>query len=228
MVAIMASFTRGDSRTVLADGTARDSSLTPRFHVSRIRADEQNQKTTANQEKPSNCNGPARPPSNPQDSNTRHLSEVLKRAAAHRGTAFVEVYQSCVVFNPQAWDHITDPNVREDNILFLEDGQPLVFGKDRDKGIRMEEFSREVVQLGHGLTEDDLLVHREGLENSSYAYMLSRMEYPEFPQAFGVLRAVERPTYEDMLGAQEETALQKAGPGELAALYHSSDTWEVK
>ena len=163
-----------------------------------------------------------------QDSNTRHLSEVLRRAAAHRGTAFVEIYQSCVVFNPSAWDHITDPNVREDNILFLEDGEPLIFGKDRDKGIRMEGFAREVVQLGNGVSEDDLLVHHEHLDNSSYAYMLSRMEYPQFPQAFGVLRAVERPTYEDMLGAQVETAVQKSGEGDLAALYHSSDTWEVE
>ena len=163
-----------------------------------------------------------------QDTNTKHLSEVLRRVAAHKGSAFVEIFQNCVVFNPSAWDHITDPNVREDNVLFLEDGAPLIFGKDRDKGIRMNGFAPEVVQLGKGIGEDDLLLHREHLENSSYAYMLSRMEHPQFPLVFGVLRAVQRPTYNDLLGGQVEQAVEKSGEGDLTTLYHSSDTWEVK
>ena len=122
-----------------------------------------------------------------QDTNTKHLSQVLKQAAEHRGTAFVEIYQNCVVFNETAWDHTTDPNVRDDNILFLEDGAPLIFGKDRDKGIRMNGFGPEVVQLGNGIGEEDLLIHQEALDNSSYAYMLSRMEHPDFPLPFGTL-----------------------------------------
>ena len=163
-----------------------------------------------------------------QDTNTKHLSQVLKQAAEHRGTAFVEIYQNCVVFNETAWDHTTDPNVRDENILFLEDGAPLIFGKDRDKGIRMNGFGPEVVQLGNGIGEEDLLIHQEALVNSSYAYMLSRMEYPHFPLPFGILRSVQKPSYDDMLGGQLEGAVEKFGAGDLSVLYHNSDTWEVK
>jgi 2-oxoglutarate ferredoxin oxidoreductase subunit beta len=163
-----------------------------------------------------------------QDTNTKHLSEILRRATAHKGTAFVEIYQNCVVYHSTAWDHTTDPNVRDENILFLEDGAPLIFGKDRDKGIRMNGFGPEVVELGNATSPDDLLTHRESLENSSYAYMLSRMEYPDFPLAFGVLRVVQKPTYTDLLGNQIEEARRQSGNGELEALYHNSDTWEVE
>ena len=163
-----------------------------------------------------------------QDTNTKHLSEILRRAAEHKGAAFVEIYQNCVVYNPTAWAHTTDPNVRDDNILFLEDGKPLVFGKDHDKGIRMNGFVPEVVQMGNGISESELLIHSDGRENSSYAYMLSRMEHPQFPLPFGVLRAVQKPTYTDMLSEQVEQSAEKSGAGDLSALFHSSDTWEVE
>ncbi len=162
-----------------------------------------------------------------QDTNTKHLAEVLKQAADHQGSAFVEIYQNCVVFNHTAWDHTTDPNVRDDNILFLEDGAPLVFGKDRDKGIRMDGFGPSVVAVDGEADKDDLLVHRAALDNSSYAYMLSRMEHPEFPLPFGVLRQVDRPTYDRMLVEQGQREIERSGPGDLATLYHGADTWEV-
>ena len=92
----------------------------------------------------------------------------------------------------------------------------------------MNGFGPEVVQLGHGIGEEDLLVHQEALDNSSYAYMLSRMEHPHFPLPFGVLRSVQKPSYTDMLGGQVEEAIKNFGEGDLAALYHNSDTWEVK
>jgi 2-oxoglutarate ferredoxin oxidoreductase subunit beta len=163
-----------------------------------------------------------------QDTNTKHLSEVLGRAARHKGSAFVEIFQSCVVYNEHAWDHTTDPETRDDNVLFLEEGQPLVFGKQRDKGVRMKGFEAEVVSLGQGAAAGDLLVHRTDLHNTSYAYMLSRMENPHFPLPFGVLRQVNRPTYDGLVDIQVAQAIEKQGPGELANLYRSSDVWEVK
>ena len=163
-----------------------------------------------------------------QDTNTKHLSEVLRRAAAHRGTAFVEVYQNCVVYNPTAWQHTTDPGQRDDNIVFLEEGQPLVFGKDMDKGIRMRGQEPEVVTLGNGVDADELIVHRESMENTAYAYMLSRMEEPTMPLPFGILRAVDRPSYNDMLSTQIETAVTQSGTGDLSALYSAADTWTVE
>ncbi len=162
-----------------------------------------------------------------QDTNTKHLSEVLQRAAAHRGTAFVEIYQNCVVFNPTAWDHTTDSEVRDDNIVFLEDGKPLVFGRESDKGIRMNGMEPEVVDLAE-VDESELVVHREDVDNASYAYMLSRMENPEMPLPFGVLRAVSRPSYTDMMVDQVNGAIQQRGEGDLHDLFTSGDTWTVE
>ncbi len=162
-----------------------------------------------------------------QDTNTKHLSEVLRRAAAHRGTAFVEIYQNCVVFNPTAWDHTTDTDVRDDNIVFLEDGQPLVFGKERDKAIRMNGTAPEVVNLAD-VDESELVVHREDIDNPSYAYMLSRMENPHMPLPFGVLRAVDRPAYTDMLDDQVQQSIADKGEGDLQTLFSAGDTWTVE
>jgi 2-oxoglutarate ferredoxin oxidoreductase subunit beta len=162
-----------------------------------------------------------------QDTNTKHLSEILQRAAAHKGTAFVEIYQNCVVFNPTAWDHTTDADVRDDNILFLQDGQPLIFGKDLDRGIRMNGFSPEVVNLSE-VEESELLVHHEEMDNPNYAYMLSRMEDPAMPLPFGVLRSVSRPSYTDLLMDQVTTAAEQRGTGDLQSLFTSGDTWTVE
>ena len=163
-----------------------------------------------------------------QDTNTKHLSQVLRRAAEHKGAAFVEIYQNCVVLNPDAWDHTTDSDVRDDNIVFLEEGQPLIFGKDRDKGILMNGTEPEVVTLGNGMPEDELVVHREDRGNASYAYMLSRMEYPSMPLPFGVLRAIEQPSYTEMLTDQVDAAVAaKGGAGDLNSLFRAGDTWVV-
>jgi 2-oxoglutarate/2-oxoacid ferredoxin oxidoreductase subunit beta len=164
-----------------------------------------------------------------QDTNTKHLGEILKRAAAHRGSAFVEIFQNCVIYNPTAWKDTTDAEVRDDNILFVEDGQPLVFGKDGDRGIRLNGLDPEVVHLdGSAAQRESLLVHNEAIENTSYAFMLSRMQLPNAPLPFGVLRAVERPAYTDMIGLQVEEAKEKDGPGDLKALLHQADTWTVE
>ncbi len=162
-----------------------------------------------------------------QDNNTKHLSQILQRAAAHKGTAFVEIYQNCVVFNPTAWDHTTDSDVRDDNILYLEDGKPLLFGKDRDKGIRMNGLQPEVVNLSE-VDEQELIVHNESEGNPHYAYMLSRMEDPNMPLPFGVLRSVSRPTYDELLLDQVEQAVEQKGSGDLEQLFKSGDTWTVE
>ena len=156
----------------------------------------------------------------------KHLPMVLKRAAAHKGTSFVEIYQNCNVFNNGAWDYVIDSEMRDDHVLLLEHGKPMVFGKDLDKGIRMKDFRPEVVTLGeNGFTEDDLLVHDEG--NEWLAYMLTRMEPPEFPVPLGVFRCVEIATYTDRLLEQGEEAVQKIGEGDLHKLYQGTDTWVV-
>jgi len=161
------------------------------------------------------------------DRNTKHLAETLRRAAEHKGTSFVEIYQNCNIFNDGAWDHVVNASVRDDHILMLEHGKPMIFGKDRDKGIRFTGLNPEVVALGNGVTEDDLLVHDEKADQPSLAYFLSRMEHPAFPVPLGVFRGIERPTYEAQVLAQEEMAITQKGQGDLDALYRSADTWVV-
>src|SRR5262245_54490720 len=136
------------------------------------------------------------------DTDIHHLSMTLQRAAAHKGAAFVEVYQNCKIFNDGVFEYATDKNVKADNTLFLEHGKPLIFGKDRSKGIRLHGLDPEVVTLGNGVTADDLLIHDEKAEEPSLAYLLSRMVHPEFPEVIGVLRCVERPCFDGTLNHQ--------------------------
>ena len=162
------------------------------------------------------------------DVNIKHLGQVLKRAADHRGTAFVEVYQNCNVFNDGAWNYATDRQAKADNVLELEHGKPLIFGKNREKGIRLNGLDPEVVELGKGVTEDDLLFHDEKAAEPSLAYLLSRLRHEDgFPEPIGVFRAVDRPRYDDELNQQVEAARQQHGEGDLNELYNSGDTWTV-
>ena len=161
------------------------------------------------------------------DVNIKHLGEILRRASEHRGTSFIEVYQNCNVFNDGAWDYATDRATREDNVVELEHGKPLIFGKDRDKGIRLNGMEPEVVELGKGITEDDLLFHDELAVEPSLAYLLSRMRYPEFPEPIGVFRAIDAPKYDELLNQQVDDAREKQGDGDLNTLFTSGNTWTV-
>ncbi len=161
------------------------------------------------------------------DVNVKHLAATLKRAADHKGSAFVEIYQNCNIFNDGAFEYATDKETKDDTVLALEHGRPLTFGKNRDKGIRLNGFVPEVVTLGDGITEDDLLFHDERAEDASLAYLLSRMHYPEFPEPIGVFRCVEKPTYEDSLDRQVQAAVESQGKGRLEDLLTDGDTWVV-
>jgi 2-oxoglutarate ferredoxin oxidoreductase subunit beta len=162
------------------------------------------------------------------DTNTKHLVDTLERAAAHKGTAFVEVYQNCNIYNDGAFAHITTRDVFADRTLQLEHGKPLLFGKERNRGIRLNGLDPEVVTLGeNGITEADILCHDETKPEANLAYMLSRLDYPEFPVPIGVLRAVEKPTYDGTVEEQQEAAVTRYGEGDLDALFNSGDTWVV-
>ena len=163
------------------------------------------------------------------DVDIKHLAMTLGRAAEHRGTAFVEVYQNCPVFNAGAWVHATDRDLKADNTLLLEHGKPMIFGKNRDKGIRLNGMDPEVVELGKGINEDDLLFHDEKAPEPSLAYLLSRLRYEDdFPEPIGVFRAVNAARYDEELNRQIELAQDKKGGGDLNALFTSGDTWTVE
>ncbi len=178
------------------------------------------------------------------DIDVKHLGSVVEAAAKHKGISFIEVYQNCNIFNDHAFDSFAERSVRNDRVLYLEHGKPMIFGKDRNQGIRMNGAHPEVVALGEPyipgtgekatsengdrvFTEADLLVHDIYLKDPSVAFMLARMEQPDFPQPVGIFRAIERPTYEDLMVDQIEAAITKSGPGSLEKLINSGDTWVV-
>ena len=163
------------------------------------------------------------------DIDVKHLSATIEQAARHRGVSFIEVYQNCNIFNDGAFDYFTERSNRADTMIYLEHGKPLIFGKNRDKGIRMNGARPEVVTIGeNGITENGLLVHNIHEPDPSVAFMLARMQHPEFPQPVGIFRDIQRDTYEDLMAAQIETAIAKQGPGSLEKLIDSGDTWTVE
>jgi 2-oxoglutarate ferredoxin oxidoreductase subunit beta len=162
------------------------------------------------------------------DTFTEHLQDTLTAAGYHRGSAFTEVLQNCNIFNDGAWRSFTDKEVRDDSMLILRHGEPMIFGKDRDKGIRLNGFTPEVVQLGvDGVTEQDLLVHDETAEDPTLAYILSRMWAPRYPVPVGVFRRVEHPTHDQLLQGQIDDAIARKGEGDLRDLLFGGETWQA-
>jgi 2-oxoglutarate/2-oxoacid ferredoxin oxidoreductase subunit beta len=161
------------------------------------------------------------------DSNVKHLAYTLKRAAAHKGTSFVEVYQNCNVFNDGAFAYAQDKSTRDDATIELEHGKPMIFGKNRDKGIRLNGLNPEIVDLNKsGVKEDDLWFHDEQAD-SIHAFLLSRLRHPRFPEPIGVLRAVQSETFDEAMRKQVSEAIAKKGKADLQKLLNSGETWKV-
>jgi len=158
------------------------------------------------------------------DVEARHLQDLLRRAHEHPGGAFIEILQNCNIFNDGAWDSLTDKAVKADNVLLLEHGKPLIFGKDRDRGVRLGSKGRlEVVALGNGVRDEDILVHDE--TNRALAYMLAHLERPT---PIGVFHATLRPTYEAAMAKQVEAARARHGAADLQALLSRGETWVIE
>ncbi len=160
------------------------------------------------------------------DIDAKHLEEIMIVAAAHRGTSFVEVYQDCNIYNHQAWFYASQKDSRPANTILLEHGRPMVFGAGGDRGLRMNGHRIEVVTLGGGIGEKDLLVHDE--TDRGLAFLLSQLTYPEFPEPLGVIyRAEGREPYERVVERQMQEAAAARGAGDLRRLIDSGDTWTV-
>ena len=162
------------------------------------------------------------------DVDVQHLTATLQKAAAHRGTAFVEIYQNCKIFNDGVFEYATDKSVKADNLLYIEHGKPMIFGKDKNKGIRLNGLRPEVVEVGKDCQQDDLLTHDERAAEPTLAYLLSRMYNPQFPEVLGVFRNVRKPTYEELLDAQVGEQVAKRGKGKVEDLFKAEDVWTVE
>jgi 2-oxoglutarate/2-oxoacid ferredoxin oxidoreductase subunit beta len=157
-----------------------------------------------------------------------HMSEVLERAFHHKGVSFVEIYQNCNIFNNKAFESVTGRDVRDDRMVILEQGKPLIYGKNKELAIRIKRLRPKVVKLEELGANEELLVHDETLQDPTHSYLLTQMEYPEFPVPFGVFRAIQRPTYNDMMDAQINQSIKVKGTGRLEDLIYGTETWTVK
>jgi 2-oxoglutarate ferredoxin oxidoreductase subunit beta len=162
------------------------------------------------------------------DKDRPYIQHMLQRAAAHKGFCFLEIYTNCIIFNDGAFDDFTRRDVREENTVLIEHGKPLIFGKEKNKGIRMDGFKPEVVSLDGGQhTVDDLLVHDE--TDSTLSFILANMTYnKELPRPVGVFQAIERDVYEQRVSTQIQEEMARHGEGSLQELLRGNDSWQVR
>lgn len=159
------------------------------------------------------------------DADIKHMGEVLTEAASHKGTAFIEIYQNCNIFNNHAFNSFTARENRLANCLYLKDGEMLLFGEQNEQRIERGDFEFKIVKEG-GAGEDALKHHVHSSSNT-YAHMLAEMTYPDFPVPLGVFRKVLKPTFSELMTEQENQAIAKKGEGSIHELLHRGDVWEV-
>ena len=160
------------------------------------------------------------------DIDLKHQEQMMLRAAQHKGTALIEIYQDCNIYNHQSWFYASQKASRPQNTLLVEHGKPLIFGKSNEKGIRLNGTRLQVVELGNGTTESDVLVHDE--TNGPIAFMLAQMAYPQFPEPIGVLYCDQtRTPYDVAVHEQVKDVINKRGKGDLNSLLREGDTWNV-
>ncbi len=159
------------------------------------------------------------------DKDRNHIQMLIERAARHHGFSFVELYTNCLIFNDAAFDDYTRKDVRDDRTVNLVHGQPLVFGKEHDRGIRLDGFKPVVVDLNNGHSIDDLVVHDE--KDSTLAYILAGMaDNPELPRPVGVFLCLDKNTYEDNVMNQINHEKEVHGEGTLEQLLMGEEYWE--
>ena len=160
------------------------------------------------------------------DRESKHMASVFKESYAHKGGSFIEIYQNCNIFNDGAFANMTDKETKMETQLLLNSGEPMIFGKDKNKGIILEGSKLSVIELDGNKTVDDVLVHDSSDKN--LASILARMTYnADLPTPIGVIYKEERPTYEDMMVEQLQEAVDKNGRGDLDALLKGTNTWTV-
>lgn len=164
------------------------------------------------------------------DRDPKHLQQMLMRSNQHHGSSFLEIYQNCNIFNDGAFELFTEKGSRPAETLFVEQGKPLIFGAQQNKGIRLDGLKPIVVEIGNGFSAEDLWIHDE--TDIYKAQTLVRMfdepvQESHFPRPFGVFYVNQRPCYEDMLNMQLEEAIKSKGKGNLNKLLSGRETWTI-
>ena len=160
------------------------------------------------------------------DRELKHLNQLLKEAHNHSGTSFLEIYQNCWVYNDGAFANLTEKELKMETQLILEQGMPMIFGKSKDKGMRLAKGNLEVGTIGKDCKMEDILVHDE--TNKIHGLMLSELTHKDgFPTPIGIIYREEKPPYEELLLNQIQKAIQIQGEGNLDSLFQNGHTWKV-
>ena len=165
------------------------------------------------------------------DRDPKHMQTTITRAEQHQGTSFLEIYQNCNIFNDGAFEIFTEKSTKQVHGLYVEQGKPLTFGANGEKGIRFDGMRPEVVEIGSKYSADDMWIHDE--KDFYKAQILTRLfDNPSevgavFPRPFGIFYTNDRPCYEQMMSLQIEEAIAK-GAGDLDKLIRGKETWEIK
>ena len=163
------------------------------------------------------------------DRDPKHLQEMITRASKHKGVGFIEIYQNCPIFNDGTFSLLTEKETKADNVLYLEHGKPLVFGSNKDKGIKLDGLNPVIINLNDGTHSiDDCWVHDEFDDNPTRVFLLARFtDLPGFPTPVGVFRQFNKATYDDEYEKQIASVKAKKGEGTYEKLMFSGNTWEV-
>lgn len=163
------------------------------------------------------------------DNNIKQMISVFTEAEKHKGTSVVEVLQNCVIYNNGVHAKVTDRDKRDDNQIYLEHGKPMIFGKERDKGLILNGLKLKAVKIGeNGITEKDILVHDKYEPNPTLHNMLIKMANPDLPVAMGVIRSVKAATYDEAIEKQIQWVGESSKIKNMSDLLFSGNTWEIK
>ena len=162
------------------------------------------------------------------DTNPKLMQDIFIQAEAHNGTSLVEILQNCVIFNDKTFGDITNKEVKFDNQIILEDGKPMIFGKESNKGLILNGFKIEIVKIGeNGVTKEDILIHNVSEKDPTLHGMLARMKPPLYPSALGVIRKVERTTFDEGVSNQIKKEKKDAKFNKVDELLNSGETWNI-
>lgn len=163
------------------------------------------------------------------DVNVKESVEIFKFADGHRGTSIIEILQNCVIFNNGAHNLVTDRDNREDSQLWIEHGKPMIFGKEKNKGIILDGYKLKVATIGeNGVTEKDILVHDMTEVNTTIHNALIEMMLPEFPMVFGIIRAIPAKSYDQLIVEQIDAVKASSPIKGMDDLFNSGSTWVVE
>ena len=160
------------------------------------------------------------------DKNQKHMASMFKRATKHSGTAFIEIYQNCVIFNKDVFDDRIGKDVSQDNLLFVEDGEPLLFGKERNHGLEIKDMLVRKINLENN-NREQVHIHKEDSGNRNYAFLMSQLEYPEYPQPMGVLYTQNELSHDEKLINQNNKIKKSLGLDKIDSLLKKGETWEI-